>query len=208
MTPGESLLVRVSAAIATSDAVMLAETLDDAAAGADATAVEEVILQSYLFAGYPAALEAMRDWRTRSGLPAGKTAERDDLDWPSRGDRVCATVYGGQYERLRANVAALHPDLERWMVVEGYGKVLGREGLDLRMRELCIVALLISQHVPTQLYAHLRGALNAGASPDDVDAVFALVTDIATVEHRAAAFETWHAVLQRRATGGLPASEA
>ena len=51
-----------------------------------------------------------------------------------RGEEVCRTVYGGQYEGLRRNVRDLHPDMERWMVVEGYGKVLGRPGLDPQRR--------------------------------------------------------------------------
>jgi alkylhydroperoxidase/carboxymuconolactone decarboxylase family protein YurZ len=49
-------------------------------------------------------------------------------------------VYGGMYERLRANVRELHPSLDAWMIVEGYGKVLSRPGLDLARRELCIVS--------------------------------------------------------------------
>jgi hypothetical protein len=50
------------------------------------------------------------------------------------------------------------------MIVEGYGKVLGRPGLDAGdVRELCIVALLAVAGRAAQLYSHLRGALNAGA---------------------------------------------
>ena len=60
------------------------------------------------------------------------------------------------------------------MVVEGYGKVLGREGLDLRDRELCIVALLAVQGAPRQLFSHIRGALNAGASSPEVEATLAV----------------------------------
>jgi len=65
--------------------------------------------------------------------------------------------------KLRANVAAIHPALDRWMVSEGYGKVLGRPGLDLVHRELCIVGLLAAGVWDDQLYSHLRGALLAGA---------------------------------------------
>jgi len=55
------------------------------------------------------------------------------------------------------------------MVVEGYGKVLGRPQLDLATRELCIVALLAVLGAPRQLYSHLRGAMNAGADPSEVE---------------------------------------
>jgi 4-carboxymuconolactone decarboxylase len=54
------------------------------------------------------------------------------------------------------------------MVEGGYGRVIGRPGLDLATRELCIAALLAVWGAPRQLHSHLRGALNAGASPDEV----------------------------------------
>ena len=54
----------------------------------------------------------------------------------ARGEATCAAVYGPFYERLRLNIRALHPALDAWMIVEGYGKVLGRPGLDLARREL------------------------------------------------------------------------
>ena len=84
-------------------------------------------------------------------------------------ERVCGVVYRENYAKLRGNVAALHPDIDRWMVVGGYGRVLGREGLDLPTRELCLVALLAVWDVPRQLHSHLRGALNAGADATDVE---------------------------------------
>ena len=88
--------------------------------------MEEVLLQSYLFLGFPASLNGMAAWRRLTGSEPTGPAPPDYSAWESRGREVCGAVYAGQYERLRANVRALHPDLELWMVVEGYGKVLGR----------------------------------------------------------------------------------
>jgi 4-carboxymuconolactone decarboxylase len=131
--------------------------------------VEETILQSYLFLGYPLALQALAVLREL--LPeSASTEERMEIDtWRERGAAVCATVYGGQYDKLRANVQRLHPDVEQWMLTEGYGKVLARPGLDLKTRELCIIALLAAQDAQQQLHSHLRGALNAGASLAEVE---------------------------------------
>jgi 4-carboxymuconolactone decarboxylase len=78
-------------------------------------------------------------------------------------------VYGANYEKLRINVARLHPDVDGWMATGGYGRVIGRPGLDLPTRELCIAALLAVWNVPRQLHSHLRGALNTGASVAEVD---------------------------------------
>ena len=106
--------------------------------------VEEVILQSYLFAGFPRALNAAREWRRISGRAAPESDEGENFEnasrWRTEGEATCATVYGPFYERLRHNIRQLHPALDAWMIVDGYGKVLSRPALDLRRRELCVVA--------------------------------------------------------------------
>jgi 4-carboxymuconolactone decarboxylase len=137
------------------------------------TWVEELILQSYLFAGFPRALNSAREWRRASGRPAPADDESPDPAriglWTERGERTCATVYGDMYGRLRANIRELHPALDAWMIVDGYGKVLGRPALDLRRRELCIIAVCAALGQERQLHAHLHGALNAGAAPSEID---------------------------------------
>ena len=85
------------------------------------------------------------------------------------GAAVCTAVYGTQYEPLRSNIRALHPALERWMIEEGYGRVLGRPGVPLRIRELAIVAQLAVVGALPQLYSHLRGALRTGATQSQVE---------------------------------------
>ena len=54
------------------------------------------------------------------------------------------------------------------VVVEGYGKVLSRPGLDLPRRELCIIAACVASGQERQLNSHLHGALNVGVVPDVV----------------------------------------
>ena len=163
------VLIGVSAALATRNEEVVSAALQHAAEGVDPTKVDEVILQGHLFVGFPDALNALAAWRQikPTAAPAG-SRESSEL-WEQRGDEVCSTVYGRNYDKLRSNVSAIHPDLDRWMVVGGYGRVIGREGLDLVTRELCIVALLAVWGVPRQLHSHLRGALNAGATAVEVD---------------------------------------
>jgi 4-carboxymuconolactone decarboxylase len=188
-------LVRASAAIGTDTDV--ASALRAAAAHTAPEAIEEMILQSYLFVGYPRALQAMGSWRDVSGTNAPAAASEDQAAWRARGEQVCAQVYGGLYHRLRHNVARLHPDLERWMLEEGYGKVLGRPGLELAARELCIVALLAVQRAPAQLHSHLRGALNAGATEDDVSEALTEAAGMAP-QPGAEALRLWLEVRTRR----------
>lgn len=198
LSDAREALVALSAALAAKDDAALDSALRRAGRDADATAVEETILQSYLFLGYPAALNAFARWRALVGSAAAAPAD-DGEEWATRGERVCQAVYGGQYERLRANVRRLHPDMERWMVEEGYGKVLGREGLDLVTRELCIVALLAVLRAPRQLYSHLRGALNVGASEVEIERALEVALPVGSVSAGDEARDTWAWVRERAA---------
>jgi 4-carboxymuconolactone decarboxylase len=199
MDEGLRALIRLSAALAAGESAAFRGAMADAAARADPLAVEETLLQSYLFLGYPAALRALGEWRALTGR-AALPARRDEAEWERRGAATCAAVYGGQYPRLRDNIAALHADMERWMIVEGYGKVLSRPGLDLAARELCIVALLAPQDAAPQLYSHLRGALNAGAAAEDVAEAVRIIDPLLPAGRRQQLQAQWSAVLERRGT--------
>jgi 4-carboxymuconolactone decarboxylase len=154
--------------------------------------VEEVILQSYLFAGFPRTLNAAREWRKVSGRAAPLSDEGERLDradeWQQQGEATCAIVYGPFYQRLRQNIRALHPALDAWMIVEGYGKVLSRPQLDLARRELCIVAACAASRQDRQLHSHLHGALHAGASEtaisETLSAISTLVSPDDATRHR------------------------
>jgi 4-carboxymuconolactone decarboxylase len=161
-------LVRLAAVITAAGEATLRRAMADAAAVVPARWVEELVLQSYLFAGFPRALNAAREWRraTGSAAPASDEAEelrRADDDWAARGEATCRAVYGAAYERLRHNIRMLHPALDAWMITEGYGKVLSRPGLDLARRELCVIAACAAAGQERQLHAHLHGAVNVGA---------------------------------------------
>jgi 4-carboxymuconolactone decarboxylase len=174
-------LVRVAVAIAADREPSLRAAMARAVrVSLDPSWVEEVILQSYLFAGFPRALNAARAWRKASGRPAPAADPESDArrapQWELRGELTCSTVYGAMYDRLRVNIRALHPALDAWMIVDGYGKVLSRPALDLKRRELCIVGVCAAVEQDRQLHAHLHGALNAGATRGEVEDVLRLVS--------------------------------
>jgi 4-carboxymuconolactone decarboxylase len=179
------LLVRLAAAIAGADEMNTRRVIDEVVtANVSAELVDEVILQSYLFAGFPRTLNAARMWRAGSGIPA---PDRDDgasarnaTKWESLGEKTCEIVYGDSYEMLRNNVRQLHPALDAWMITDGYGKVLSRQALDLERRELCIVGACAASGQQRQLHSHLHGALNSGASSEKVYAALDSLADLVT----------------------------
>jgi 4-carboxymuconolactone decarboxylase len=172
-------LVRVAAAIPDADDATLDAAIRGAVeAGAELAWLDELVLAGVLFAGFPrglvyaAALRKVAPHRAE----AGDATEYDHWkEWARRGQATCRTIYGANYQKLRENVLKLHPVLDAWIVVDGYGRILSRPGLDLRRRELCAVAMLVPEDTPRQLHSHLRGALNAGASPQEVAEVIAIV---------------------------------
>lgn len=202
---GAAALAELSAELASGAGDGLEEALRRAGEEAGPTAVEEAILQSHLFLGFPAALEGLRAWRRlrgdgRDARSAREEGGGDAEAWEARGAEVCRRVYGSAYEDLRRNVRRLHPAMDAWMVRDGYGKVLGREGLDLATRELCVVATLAADGSPrAPLHSHLRGALRVGAGPREVER--ALETGLERSpdpERRREAREVWRRVRARR----------
>jgi 4-carboxymuconolactone decarboxylase len=159
-------LVRIAAAIAGADETTTRSVMERAVGQVDGKLVDEVILQSYLFAGFPRTLNAARSWRSLSGEAAPdedkSAALRSGADWEKRGEATCEIVYGESYQLLRENIQKLHPALDTWMITDGYGKVLSRPQLNLQTRELCIVAACAATGQQRQLHSHLHGALNSG----------------------------------------------
>ena len=139
--------------------------------------LEELLLASLLYVGFPRSIVAWTVYRRLEPESAPGSEPSDYSRWPewlARGEATCRQVYGKHYEQLRHNISALHPALDHWMVVDGYGKTLSRGGLDLLHRELCSVAMLVPQGVQRQLLSHLSGAINAGATAEQVEEVLNL----------------------------------
>ncbi len=193
------LLVRLSAVITRGGEADLSTAMRDAVDRIPGAWVEELILQSYLFAGFPRALTAARQWRQVTQRAAPDTDEGADYgnaeQWQERGEATCAIVYGDRYDALRDNIRALHPALDAWMVVEGYGKVLSRPGLDLPRRELCIVAACAAARQDRQLRSHLHGALNAGVQAAEIEAAIGAIADILSEADAHAVRLLWARVL-------------
>src|SRR5437870_6033251 len=207
LDPQTAALVRAAAALAEGKIAELKQRFVAArAAGVPVSWVEELLLQSMLVVGYPLALVAFGVWRAVNGPApvdgdrAESLAHEDWESWAARGAAVCREVYGRAYHKLLVNLRRLHPALEDLVLVDAYGKVIGRPGLDLKRRELCTVATLAVLGTADQLHSHLRGALNTGASSEEIEAVLALVDGDLDPERRRTARDQWADVRGRKLT--------
>ena len=203
MDPPTGALLGVAGAIAVGNEPLLEERARMLlATGAAPVWVEELLLQSVLMVGYPRALVAAGVWRRVSGLsaPSRDADSTGPEEWLSRGEETCQAIYGFNYDRLRANVRQLHPALDTWMVTEGYGRVMARDGLDLARRELCTVVQLAVLGSPRQLHSHLRGALQVGAGSGVIDRALEIAGRDASPAAATEAAAVWQQVRKMRET--------
>jgi len=129
----------------------------------------EIVLQSYLFLGFPRmllAVEALNRLMPNGSQPIAETGEDSYAAHVEAGLALCREIYGTAFEPLRTKIESSAPEVFRWMVLEGYGKVMSRPGLGKMEREICSVAFLIMEGYEQQLHSHMRGALNVGAPVD------------------------------------------
>jgi alkylhydroperoxidase/carboxymuconolactone decarboxylase family protein YurZ len=139
--------------------------------------IYETLLQNYLFTGYPSALlslKLLKELYPNKRIP--KAADMNLYHFRKRGEANCKKVYGNKFEKLISNVKNFSPDMAEWLILEGYGKVLGRKGLSLKERELCIVATLTALKFEDQLYSHINGAFRAKAPIKDIRSVMESLT--------------------------------
>lgn len=201
LEPQTVALVRIATATAVGEEPVLRERMIAArAAGVPALWVEELLLQSFLNVGYPLALVAFGVWRQVAGpvTDGGESIAHPEWErWTERGVEACAQVYGRTYHKLLLNLRALHPAIEPLVVVDAYGKILGRPGLDPKRRELCTLAAIAMSRAERQLHAHLRGALNTGSTREEVDAVLTLVEADLDPARALRVWELWADVRQR-----------
>ncbi len=163
-------LCRASVAAVRADMSLLRTTAAKAHTIEQARRLYEAMLQTYLFAGFPAALEALaviNDVFTATGISSPDFIELYDVsEFTKRGEALCREVLGHVYDKMMQRFGSISPSMQSWMITEGYGKTLSRKGLTVLERELCIVCMLAALDRPAQLYSHVRGSMNVGANAD------------------------------------------
>lgn len=86
-----------------------------------------------------------------------------------RGWAKLKEIDGEQGERVIASLSDIAPDFAKLIIEFSFGDVYSRAGLDLKTREIAVVAALTALGNATpQLKVHIHGALNVGCSREEV----------------------------------------
>jgi 4-carboxymuconolactone decarboxylase len=93
----------------------------------------------------------------------------DKQDRYQRGWEKLKEVDGEAGERVVENLKDIAPDFARLLIEFPFGDIYSRPGLDLKSREIAVVAALtaLGNAVP-QLKVHIHGALNVGCTRQEV----------------------------------------
>lgn len=86
-----------------------------------------------------------------------------------RGWRKLQEIDGEAGTRVVESLAKIAPDFARYIVEFPFGDIYSRPGLDLKSREIAVVAALTALGNATpQLKVHVHGALNVGCTAQEV----------------------------------------
>jgi 4-carboxymuconolactone decarboxylase len=77
-------------------------------------------------------------------------------------------IWGEHKAAIEARLQTLDPDLERYVREFAYGEVYARGALEPKLQEFLAVVMLVSLGNPTEIKTHLRGALNSGATEQEL----------------------------------------
>ena len=86
-----------------------------------------------------------------------------------RGLAKLQEIDGKAGDEVVAALADIAPDFASLMIEFGFGDVYSRPTLDLRSKEIAVVAALTAMGTAApQLKVHLNAALNVGVTPDEI----------------------------------------
>jgi len=128
----------------------------------------EILLQTSIFGGFHRVLNAFETIYSVGISPNLKFDNTEDTNFTQNGENLLKLIYGRQYPALRDKLKNYHSDVERAIVDCAYGRVLSRPHITPAERELCSLACLAGETVIPQLHSHLLGALNAGATLNQI----------------------------------------
>lgn len=93
----------------------------------------------------------------------------ENQDRYQRGWEKLREIDGEAGERVVESLQDIAPDFARYVIEFPFGDIYSRTGLDLKSREIAVVAALTALgNAAPQLKVHIHGALNVGCSRQEV----------------------------------------
>jgi 4-carboxymuconolactone decarboxylase len=93
----------------------------------------------------------------------------ENRDRYQRGWEKLREIDGEAGERVVESLQDIAPDFARYLIEFPFGDIYSRPGLDLKSREIAVVAALTALgNAAPQLKVHIHGALNVGCSRQEV----------------------------------------
>ena len=89
-----------------------------------------------------------------------------------KGEQIRRQVMGDNFvDRALANADDFTQPMQDYINEHGWGSTWQRGGIDLKTRSLITIAMLAALKAPQELKGHIRGALNNGASIEEIQEV-------------------------------------
>ena len=190
LSPKDAALAKIGAAIARGEQDKLAAAFTEAFdAGLTLDQAKEVVGQLYAYCGFPRALNAATTLRQvvesqKSKVESQKPADlgRSDLGHLTGllGEKALEIGTANQTKLCGGPVSGplfdFHPQLDAYLKAHLFGDIFARDVLDWRTRELVTVAALAARpETAPQCAAHVKIANLNGVTPEQTDAILALV---------------------------------
>ena len=87
----------------------------------------------------------------------------------SQGEKTRRKVMGDSFvDSTLAKTNDFNQPMQDYINDHGWGSTWQREGIDLKTRSLITIAMLTALKAPQELKGHIRGALNNGATVEEI----------------------------------------
>ena len=142
--------------------------------GATPVEVREVIYQCAPFIGFPKTLNAINVMNEvfkerKIELPLKDTSEVSENNRYEKGFAIQNPIYGDEIKKsLEGLPEDYGKDVSRLLTEVCFGDFYTRGGLNLKTRELLILAILVTQGNENTLKSHIKGNLKVGNSKEDI----------------------------------------
>ncbi len=121
-----------------------------------------------------------------------------------KGWKKLKEIDGEAGEKVLNGLKDISPDLGKFIIEYAFGDIYPREGLDLKSKEIAVVAALTAMGTAQpQLKVHINGALNTGSTINEIKEVILQMSGYSGFPSTINAMNTLKEVLQDRQEQGI-----